>query len=140
MDSAGLITVTSYPTTRYGDWVAPEGSATSTMINSFFWIKQLRIMTRYALLLNLTSDAQWFIKLSSKAVSAYNVRFYDPQNKTYHPTFEPTRWATGNLSLQTALALPLALGIVPSADIRHVSANLAALVKASDWHPTTGSL
>ena len=72
------------------------------------------------------------------AVASYNTRFYDSKNKTYRPTFEPTQWATAPLSLQTALALPLALGIVPAADVAQVTAHLAALVQAADWHLTTG--
>jgi hypothetical protein len=53
----GLLTVASYPVTRYGDWVAVNGSATSTIMSSFYFIRLVEIVAKNAQVLGLSSDA-----------------------------------------------------------------------------------
>ena len=143
-----------YETTRYGDWCAPlpKGTAlhsnitarhTSNLINGFYWLKQLRIMSEAAVTLGKTADAQKWAKLASDGQASYNRLYFDAEQGLYrdiecmsnddqgacHTVSKMVAGrdvGDGELSVQTAQSLPLFLGLpATQADRKRVGDALA---------------
>ena len=123
----------NYPTTRYGDWCAPlplgntQARHTSNIINGFFWIKQLRIMTDAAKTLGFTKDEEKWSTLETHASKSFNELYFskkkglyediecmNPTEKNIRPCHNSTIGADGEMSKQTAQALPLFLDLPSS--------------------------
>lgn len=134
----------SFPGTRHGDWMSPVPTNTSgkrhtsNLINGFYWIKQLRILARAAVLLGKTTDALRWKAFAAKAEESYNTLFFDPAAGRYRdidckgpqpvnpsvPCNDPA--IQGILSEQTAQSLPLHLDLPATpADAKRVGAALA---------------
>ena len=155
----------SYPVTRYGDWCAPIGSPptgtgpaiprhTSNIINGFYWLKQLRIMAEAATSLGKTDDAKQWAALAEAGAASFVELYYDKAAGLFRDIECPAAAAAagrvachnvsidGELSVQTAQALPLFLGLPPTAaDRKRAGDALAADVLNGSIFPgrtTTG--
>ena len=113
LDAKTGLLPTSYPGTRYGDWCAPEAwnssdvRHTSALINSFYWIRQLRVMVEASALLKRTEDYNQFTGQLAKASTSFVSEFYDATKGVFtDPNLTPQ---DGPLPVQTAQALGLTL-------------------------------
>ena len=88
----------------------------------------LQTLQKVSLLLGKTDDAQRFAALAEKARDAFGRRFFDAKSGQY------------DRGSQTANAMPLALGLVNSADASRVLANLVADIRANNNHVTAGDI
>jgi alpha-L-rhamnosidase len=98
VSNSGLNKIWSY----YGDWVPPPPApkCSGQLVSAFFYLLNLKQMAAIAKLLGNGKDAQYYNDVYSKAVSQFNSAWY--HNNTY------------DIGVQTAMALPLYLGIVPN--------------------------
>ena len=120
----------NYPTTRYGDWCAPlpQGAPaarhTSNLINGFFWLKQLRIMANAANRLGFVQDEKKWSDIAERGVESYNKLYFSSAEGLYKdieckasdesrrgPCHNSSAFADGEMSKQTAQALPLFLNL-----------------------------
>lgn len=102
-----------------GDWCPPGSTVPKEppmpLTSTAFHYLDLKIIERTALLLGFNAEAAQF-KLKREAVKqAFLNHFYDPQKKTF--------------GAQTANAMALELGLVPSGDEQAVSDQIAGLSK-----------
>jgi hypothetical protein len=110
------------------DWadvgrLTPKGvTATATQHEN------LRVLAKTARFLGRENEARNFAERACLTREAFQKAFYKPEAKTY---------ATGS---QTALAVPLVLGLAPDADRAAIVERLAADVRAKGNHPTAGDV
>ena len=148
----------SYPTTRYGDWCAPLPyrdtmlKHTSNLINGFFWLKQLRIMAAASKKLGLTEDANFWSKLAKCGALSYNKLYFSKAKGLYRDieckarlegtkNFCHNTSTDGEMSVQTAQALPLFLDLPDSASDKQRVGDALAFDVLSGTYPgrtTTG--
>lgn len=153
----------TYPVTRYGDWCAPIGSDpsgsgpatarhTSNIINGFYWLKQLRIMVEAATTLGKTDDAKLWATLAEAGEASFVELYFDRTTGMFrdiecsspgghHVRACHNTSIDSEMSVQTAQALPLFLGLPPSAaDRKRAGDALAAdvLKGAFPGRTTTG--
>jgi alpha-L-rhamnosidase len=131
----------------YGDWCPAQGCVecqdprkdpaayNSALVASFYYISELRIVTRYAATLGKTADAVRYGNIASDASKDLTRHFYDTANKTFRET---NRACTQNLSPQTTISLGHELGLLPPADTAQVTQQLVDSVAAAGWHVDTG--
>ena len=113
---SGYITNGIIAKDNYGDWCVPpedpklihskdpaRKTAPEILATSYFY-HCLKLMTRYATLLDKPDDAARFSVLANQLKVALNGKFYNRENGYY-----------GN-GAQTACVLPLAFGMVPAAE------------------------
>ena len=85
-------------------------------------------MTHIAMLLGHADDAAKYDALAGKTAAAFNRRFWDAAHGWY------------DRGSQTANAMPLALGIVPTEQQARVLAHIVADIHSHDDHVTTGEI
>lgn len=131
-DSPGLLA-----NSVLGDWISPgyltppEGARLTATAYLFH---DLEIMRDTAALLGRTADKERYAGLVEQSRSAFLGAFYDADRKVF-------RTETDAGFRQTSQILPLALGLVPTADRAAVVANLAQdITKAHNGHLNTGSI
>ena len=111
---------------KYGDWVPIEPTPGS-LVSSAYYYWSVDIVARAAEILGKKAEAEAYRKLAEEIAAAFQKRFYNPESRTY---------ANGT---QTAMTLPLYLGITPEALRRQVFANLRdQIVYYKNTHLTTG--
>ena len=124
---------------NYGDWCVPpkdpkaihsndpaQKTAPEILATGYFY-HCLKLMTRYAILLNQTADAQRFDQLAEQLKTAFNEKCYHPDTGYY-----------GNGS-QTACVLPLTFGLVPTAERSRVFNHLVEkITQETQGHIGTG--
>jgi alpha-L-rhamnosidase len=150
-DAGGLLTYG-----LYSDWCPPEGCAgfsggskeedpsglcppthtsNSQIVSSFYYIQQLRIMTKVAARLGHTEDAARYGAVLAPLSAAFNSRFFDAKNSTYR---EPNRHYGGALSPQTTISLAWQLGVIPEEHKAAVVQTLVDDVASRDYHLNVG--
>lgn len=111
----------------WGDWCPPAGCAAdhnhhnSAIVSSFMYIKQLRIIARYASILGKADDAAMYSQLAVNLTTRFNQHFYNATKKTYD---EPNRQAKEYLGPQATISLAAALNLIPPGDKEKVIGNL----------------
>lgn len=123
----------------YGDWCTPPADrhhihsrnpATQTpgvILSTTCFYGDLRLMTRYARLLDKPSDAKLFSALAARMKAAYNATLYNSRERIY-----------GNGS-ETSSVVSLAYGMVPPGRQKAVFNNLAGkILGAGKGHIGTG--
>jgi hypothetical protein len=118
-----------------GDWYdigpRPPGSSQLTprgVTATATWWADLRILERAARLLGKPADAQAFAARAAAVQATFQKAFYQADGPTY---------ATGS---QTALAMPLALGLAPQAARPALVEKLAADIRARGDHTSAGDV
>ena len=115
-----------------GDWGSlvegwNEGEPESVPTAFYYWNSE--ILTKIAKVLENKKDQFYFSDLSVKIKNAYNMKFYNPQQKIY------------NSGSQMANAFPLYLGLVPENEVEGVLKNLVDdIIINNNGHLTTGVL
>ena len=118
-----------------GDWydIGPKapGNAQLTPVAltaTAFYYRDLIAVRDTAKVLGKSDDAAKYAQLAQQVRAAFNAKFYDPGKHTY---------STGS---QTAMAIPLVMGLVDPADAPAVLDNLVASIKANDYKLTSGDV
>jgi alpha-L-rhamnosidase len=127
------------PRDTYGDWCVPPESpklihsqdparqTDGTLIGTAYYYHLLRLMARYARLLDKPADASAFEALARQVDTAFQKKFFDPKTGLY-----------GN-GTQTSSILPLAFHMVPPANRAAVFAGLIRKIEQeSKGHIGTG--
>lgn len=86
------------------------------------------LMAKVAGVLHRTADVERYTQLAAAVRKAFNERFFDNKTKTY---------STGS---QTAIAMPLCVGLVDSADRAGVLSNLIDSIRLSGYKLTAGDV
>ena len=118
-----------------GDWydLGPERPGVSQLTTpgitaTAIYFYDLKLMVEIATLLGKEADAAKFEALQAAVYKAFNQRFYRPQEHSY---------GSGS---QTALAMPLYVGLVPKAEEQAVFERLVATVCQNDTALTAGDI
>ncbi|MEO8112617.1 MAG: alpha-L-rhamnosidase C-terminal domain-containing protein, partial [Ginsengibacter sp.] len=98
-----------------GDWMAPGGTSIPN-VEGAIYVLNTKIMYEAAKLLN-APDANYFKDEYERVRTAYNNKYYDQVNKTYHPV------------TQSNLSMPLSFGIVPETDRKTVAEQLVSIIE-----------
>lgn len=124
----------------WGDWAAPKDYTTrqfcdaisaitpGELISTGYLYYNLRLMEKYANVLNKTEQAADFAARAEYIKTAFNREFFNSEAGSY---------STGS---QACNVFPLFLGLVPQGREQEVAAALNADVIAHDYHLTTGNL
>lgn len=119
-DSAGLVTY------GIGDWVPYKTKTPTDFTSSCFYYLDNAKMARFAQLTG--RDGSAYAAKAEKLRETINRKYFDADSATY---------ANGS---QAALAVPLALGIVPEGYEQRVADNICRSIEASDGHLDFGML
>ncbi len=118
-----------------GDWydLGPERPGVSQLTTkgitaTAIYYYDLSIMVKIASLLGRVQDELTFKKLQENVFEAFNKTFYNPKTHTY---------GSGS---QTALAMPLYVGLVPMEDREHVFEQLVNSIAQVDTALTSGDI
>ncbi|HWA96718.1 MAG TPA: family 78 glycoside hydrolase catalytic domain [Terracidiphilus sp.] len=118
-----------------GDWYdigpKPPGEAqlTSKLLTaSATYYEDLATMARIADLLGKDKDADAFRQEADEVRDAFNAKLFNAETNTY------------DRNSQTALAMPLALGMVPRDHVQDVLTKLVADIHAHTYHVTAGDV
>jgi alpha-L-rhamnosidase len=118
-----------------GDWydIGPKrpGNAQLTPVAltaTAFYYRDLMVVRDAATILEHGDDATQYAQQAEAVRAAFNAKFFDAAKHTY---------STGS---QTAMAIPLVMGIVDPADAPAVLDNLVASIKANDDKLTSGDV
>ncbi|MBN2519516.1 MAG: family 78 glycoside hydrolase catalytic domain [Bacteroidales bacterium] len=118
-----------------GDWydLGPErpGFAQLTPIEltaTAMFYYDLSLMVKMARILNLPDDLKYMKNLADKVKTAFNNKFFNNIKKVY---------STGS---QTAMAMPICIGLVNDNDREKVLQNLVDLINANDKALTAGDI
>jgi alpha-L-rhamnosidase len=127
------------PRDTYGDWCVPPESpdlihskdparqTEGPVLGTTYFYHLLRLMARYATLLNKPNEATDFNELAARMGTAFNKKYFDEATATY---------SNGS---QTSSVLPLAFGMVPEADRQKaVQALVRKIDQQSKGHTGTG--
>ena len=129
----------------WGDWCPPEGCAAcwpgtpkqhnSVLVSSFYYLAQLRIVSRYAGILGKAADQKKYGDLATQVAADFNKHFFNAANATYE---EPGRTCHEFLSTQTMISLASELGVIPAEHEAAVIQTLVDDIAAHDWHLDCG--
>lgn len=141
----------------YSDWCPPQGCVwggggpaskdptglnpppevtNSVIVSSFYYIVQLRLLCKYALLLEHADDYKHYSGILAPLPAAFNARLFDAANATY---IEPGRSSNAQqLSVQTTISLAYQLGVIPDEHLDTVIDTLVADIAAHDYHLNVG--
>ncbi|MGB7546298.1 MAG: family 78 glycoside hydrolase catalytic domain [Terracidiphilus sp.] len=118
-----------------GDWydIGPgspgESQLTSKLLTATgAYYEDLHVLAQIAALLGHSQDAAAYAHQASEVREAFNARLFHPETNEY------------DRGSQTANALPLALGMVPTGHERAVLENLVADIRAHGNHVTAGDV
>ncbi|MDP9172830.1 MAG: glycoside hydrolase family 78 protein [Planctomycetota bacterium] len=124
---------------QYGDWcvppespelvhsVDPKRQTDGKLLSTAYFYEDLRLMQRFATLMDRDDDAKSFGKQADVVLAAFNRTFFDPNTDQY---------SNGS---QTSSVLPLAFGMVPADHKAAVFKNLVDKIQnQSDGHIGTG--
>ncbi len=118
-----------------GDWYDigsnPPGFAQLTpvsLVATATYFYAARQMAQMAEVLNKNEEAKKYHSLAEKIKEAFNQRFYKAKKKLY---------STGS---QTAMAMPLSLGMVPAGDEQQVLQNLIDSIHSNNNEITAGDI
>ena len=127
------------PRDVYGDWCVPPESpelihskdparrTEGPVLGTTYFYHLLRLMARFATLLDKPNDAKEFNELADKLVVAFNKTYFHPSTG---------RYSNGS---QTSSVLPLAFGMVAEQDRQKVSQALVRKIEdQSQGHTGTG--
>nr|MBC8179748.1 family 78 glycoside hydrolase catalytic domain [candidate division KSB1 bacterium] len=121
------------PMDIYGDWASANkdgwwkrGQPLSTSTGFYYYTTS--IVAKTAKILGRKKDKKKFLRLADKIKDAYNIRFYNVQEKQFDD------------GTQFSNAFPLFLNIVPEKDKEAVLSNLVADILTHRGHLTTGIL
>ncbi len=123
----------------YGDWCVPPESPTlihsqdparrtdGTLISTAYYIELLKLMARYARLIDKPAEAKDFETQATVMTKAFQAKFYRPDKAIY------------DNGTQTSSVLALAFGLAPKEDREAILAGLVRkIVKESDSHVGVG--
>ncbi len=117
---------------NYGlcDWYGIDLDSASLikLCPSSIYYYDLTVMTQAAAVLKMTADSATWATLAANIKTAYNNALFKTSTNSY---------ATGD---QCALAMPLALGLVPAANKAAVLANLIARIKSDGYRAQVGEI
>jgi hypothetical protein len=117
---------------NYGlcDWYGIDLTVASMiqLVPSSIYYYDATVMAQTASVLRNTADSATWATLASNIKTAYNNALFNAATNSY---------ATGD---QCALAMPLALGIVPAANKAAVLANLVARIKSDNYRAQVGEI
>lgn len=124
---------------NYGDWcvppehpelihsVEPARKTNPTLLATSAFCHDLKLMCRYAKLLNKSDEATRYAELSKRMAAALNQKFYDSAKGYY------------DNGSQTSCVLPLAFGLVPELERPRVFAHLVEKISVENkGHLGTG--
>jgi alpha-L-rhamnosidase len=118
---------------QLGDWLALDneegsyyGGTDEYLVATAFYAYSTKIVARCAEVLKKQEDKRYYLELYNKIVDSFK-----------------SAYMTGgkmNQDTQTAHILPLAFGLLNSDEAKPIAAKLVELIKANDYHLTTGFL
>lgn len=118
-----------------GDWydIGPKGPGESQLTSkgltaTAVYYQDLVTLSKAALVLGKTEDARAFTEQASRVREAFNRKFYRKDTHEY------------DMGSQTALAMPLALNLVPEADRPAVLDRLTGSIRAGGHRVTAGDV
>ncbi len=127
------------PRDTYGDWCVPPESlalihskdpkrrTAGPVLGTAYFYRVLRLMSRYAALLDKPDDAREYDALAARLRAAFQARFYRAERKQY------------DNGSQTSSILPLAFGIAPEAERGSIFQKLVRKIEVeSQSHVGTG--
>jgi alpha-L-rhamnosidase len=127
------------PKDMYGDWCVPPEDpklihskdpariTDKTLLGTAYYYDLLRLMARYARMLDQPTDAAQFESEAAAANAAFQKRFFVPASRAY------------DNGTQTSSILPLYFDMVPADERAGVLANLVRNIEEkSDYHVGTG--
>ena len=118
-----------------GDWydIGPKAPGPSQLTSQYVtatgvYFEDLTTLAHIATLLGNTADALMYSHKAETVRDAFNAKLFHPETNQY------------DRGSQTANAIPLALGMVPSGHAAAVLANLVADIHAHEDHVTSGDI
>lgn len=111
-----------------GDWVPVKSRSSLELTSSVYFYIDAQILSKAAVLLGKTQDAEHYQDLSDKIRKAINEKYLDRETGVY---------ASGT---QTEQCVPLYWGVVPDDMKAKVAANLDRKVQEADFHLDCGVL
>jgi alpha-L-rhamnosidase len=142
-DDGGMDGLLSY--SGWGDWCPPSGchacwpgtpkTHNSVIVSSFYYISQLRIVSRYAGILGHTEDQKKYADLAAAVTDQFNKHFFNAANATYE---EPGRQCGEYLGVQATISLAYELGVIPPEHEEAVINTLVDDIARHDWHLNVG--
>ncbi|OOQ61143.1 alpha-L-rhamnosidase [Mucilaginibacter pedocola] len=111
-----------------GDWVPVKSVSPVELTSTCYYYADVTILAKAAKLLGKTDDYAKYTTLQAKIKKAFNDKYLNEQTANY------------NKGLQTELAVPLFMGIVPDNFKAKIAAKLADRVAADNFHLDVGIL
>ncbi len=121
----------------YGDWASPNLSGGwnppegSQLTATAYFYKYAVILSQAAQVLGHGDDESRFAALAEQIKSAFNAKFLDRANGSYHTDIDAGYRQASN-------AVPLSFGLVPPDEVGEVTQNLVADIRARGNHLNTG--
>ncbi len=111
----------------FGDWVSLENTP-SDPIGSLFYYYSTNLLANISRIIGKQDEEIRLKELANQIKKAFNEKYFDPKTNLY--------W----INTQTALTLPLALGLVPEQYRDAVAQNLVENIRNNNNHLNTGFL
>jgi len=111
-----------------GDWVPVKSVSPVELTSTAYYYKDVSILAKAATLFGYEADAKKYTVLAEKIKSAFNKKYLSEEKGIY------------GKGLQTELAVPLYMQLVPEEYVTKVAGNLADSVKANGYHLDCGIL
>ncbi|MEX0986035.1 MAG: family 78 glycoside hydrolase catalytic domain [Bacteroidales bacterium] len=111
----------------YADWIAVVKSPEQPVSAAYYYYST-SLLANFAGILGYTDDQSTYNTLAAGIRDAFHKRYFDEQKATYKG------------ETQTAMLLPLNLGLTPGDKIDAVAENIKYDVEGRGNHPTTGFL
>lgn len=111
----------------FGDWVSLVHTPANP-IGSLYYYYSTTLLAHISRIIGKHDEAVRLEELAVKIKSAFNEKYYNPETQQY--------WA----NTQTALVMPLAMGLVPEQHRDAVARKLAENIRENDNHLNTGFL
>lgn len=112
-----------------GDWLGLEDEKNDkSLLWEAYFIYDLQLMNKIAVILGKNKDAEWFNKLYEERKTFFNQTYIRPDNgKTIFSSFIPEKRGT-SIDIQTSYVLPLVFGIIDDAQKDKVIKNLVETI------------
>lgn len=111
-----------------GDWVPVKSKSPVEFTSTAYYYTDVSILAKAAALFHKKADEVKYTALATKIKAAFNIKYLNTSTGMYDKGF------------QTELSVPLYWGLTPENMKSKVAANLAAQVKADNYHLDAGIL
>ncbi|WP_164981309.1 alpha-L-rhamnosidase [Silvibacterium dinghuense] len=125
----------------FGDWLAPEGATSQTLIATAYWAYDVSLMQQMAHALGRTRDEQAYAQLFEKIRAAFEQQFVHPNGVVgWIPESSNGSGAKPLQETQTGYVLALHMHLLPEADRFAAAQHLVDRIAANGWKLGTGFL